>query len=229
MQFVSIDHIDILFAIKLAEKTLIHNMGIIEKVSISFFAYKPVFHIFSIFDLKNFQNQEWRSLTRNICKAMIFSIIILAFIVALLTDSWYCMDHNFNVVDFALAFGVLINSSQLAITYISIQMKINLVDEVIDALEKVLIKRKCSSPLIFIDEYFSTDVGIFPTGCELASKRIAHYELLEKRFTVYISVAAKMLIGINLLCCAVTFLIPVSYTIFGYPQPDQWFRLYQFK
>lgn len=208
-------------------------MGIIEKVSISFFAYKPVFHIFSIFDLKNFQNQEWRSLTRNICKAMIFSIIILAFIVALLTDAWYCMDHNFNVADFALAFGVLVNTSQYTITYISIQMKRNLVDEVIDTLEKVLIKRKCSTPLIFIGEYFSTDSRHFylthPTGCEFAPKRIEHYDLLENRFTVIISVGAKISIGINFLCCAVTFLVPVSYAIFGYPQPDPWFRLYQFQ
>lgn len=115
----------------------------IKKVTV-FAAFKPFFHIFTIFDLKNFRNQERRILLRHICQATTISMMVLAFIVAIWSDALYCITQKFIVVQIALAFGILINSIQLAITYISIQVKRDLVDEVIARLEKVIIHREYS-------------------------------------------------------------------------------------
>lgn len=121
-------------------------MATISQVTV-FSAYKPIFNIFNIFtifDVKNFQNQERHILIRNVCQSMTLLMLILAFIIAILSDGWYCMDQNDKVTAFAFPFGILINASQLAITYISNQIKGDLADEVIARLEKVIIHREYS-------------------------------------------------------------------------------------
>lgn len=205
----------------------------IGKVSV-FRAYKPILHIVTIFDMKNFRIANNRILIRNICQAIAISMMVLALIVAILCDIWYCMDNNFNVPEIALPFGVLINLAQLAITYISIRMKSGLVDEVISRLEKEITKRKYSvghiNQLSSIDACirFYTQYLIF-IGCELASKRTAHYERLEDRFAFFISTMFKVAIVDSFLFFGVAFFVPISYAIFGYPEPDHWARVYEFR
>lgn len=117
-------------------------MKSVEKVA-AFSAYAPILHIFRIFDLDNFRNKELLILIHNIGQAIAFAIIALAFIVAIVCDVWYCMDHKFT--EHALPFALLINFPQLAVTYTSIRLNINLVDEVIVKLKQVIRKRKYTS------------------------------------------------------------------------------------
>lgn len=106
-----------------------------------FAAYKPLLHIFSIFNLKKFRNQELCRSLCNICQAIAVSMITLAFIGALVFNTWYCMGKHFIVAQIALPFGILINSLQFAFTYISIRMRSGLVDEVIVGIGKIVKKR----------------------------------------------------------------------------------------
>lgn len=112
-----------------------------QKVAV-FSAYKPLLHILTIYDMNNFQNQTRPILIRNICQAISLSIIFVSVTVALICDAWYFIDQHFHLADIALALGILISVTQLAITYISIRMKNDLANEVIAALEKIIIHRE---------------------------------------------------------------------------------------
>ena len=78
----------------------------------------------------------------NVCQAIVFSTLFFGFTIAMLCDAWHCLCHNFYVAHIALALGVFIGATQLAITYISIRMNNGLVDEVIIDLSKIVTKRK---------------------------------------------------------------------------------------
>lgn len=105
-------------------------------------AYKPFLHILTIYDAKNFQNQNRRTLARNICQCVIVSMLCIASIVAILCDIWYCFIGNrFDVAKMALPFGIIVNVMQLVITYASIGSQNRLVYEVIDGLEEIITNR----------------------------------------------------------------------------------------
>lgn len=127
-----------------ALRKIISNMNFFGNVA-EFLAYEPFHQILHVFDFNHHRNQERRILIRNIGQAFTFSIMILAFIVAILCDAWYCMNRDFNIAENALPVGILINIPPYGIKYISLLMKINLVDEVILKLKQVITKRKCSS------------------------------------------------------------------------------------
>lgn len=116
-------------------------MSNIQKVPV-FSTYKPFLHILTIYDWKNFHNQDRRILKRNICLAIVVSILALAFIVAMVCDAWFCVTNNFNVVEIGSAFGILINAVQFAITYNSIRMKSDLVNQLIAGMNKIINERK---------------------------------------------------------------------------------------
>lgn len=116
-------------------------MGSGRKVSV-FSTYKPLLRILTIYDWKNFQNQKRPTLTRNICQAIAISVLVLAFIVAFVCDVMHCLNHHFHVTQIALPLGLLIGSTQFALTFASIRMKDDLVNTVINDLHKIVMKRK---------------------------------------------------------------------------------------
>lgn len=54
------------------------------------------------------------------------------------------------------------------------------------------------------------------------------YDHLEEQFAFLIAIVIKVGIVLTSLFFGVAFFIPISYGIFGYPEPDQWFRMYEF-
>lgn len=117
------------------------NMAIGGKVP-AFSAYKPFLHILHIYKSENFQNQHRRILIRNTCQAIVYSACILSMAIFLMSDVKHCLSYNLHVAQIALPLGILVGVSQLIITYISIRMKDDLIDEVIANLNKIITKRE---------------------------------------------------------------------------------------
>lgn len=107
-----------------------------------FGAYEPFFRILTAYDAENLRNQDRSVLIRNIWRAIMISVLSLAFIGAMVCDVTYCLGYNFDVTKIASAFGVFINSIQVAITFISIRKKNDLLHKVIAGISKITNERR---------------------------------------------------------------------------------------
>lgn len=63
-------------------------------------------------------------------------------------DAWYCISLKFDLSIAAVPLGVLINPNQIAITYITIQWKLRLTNELIEKLNGIVNERTFSIHLI---------------------------------------------------------------------------------
>lgn len=107
-----------------------------------FASFRPFQHVLTIFDSKNFQNQDRRILKRNIGLAITVAVCAVCYVVAMSSNAWFCASRKFDVAKIALAFGVLINAMQFAITYISIRMKNDVVNRLIAGINKIINERE---------------------------------------------------------------------------------------
>lgn len=63
-------------------------------------------------------------------------------------------------------------------------------------------------------------------GCENSPHRIALYGSVEGRLSLLTSNIIKSAAVITAIVWGGTFLVPISYAIFGSPKPDHWTRVY---
>lgn len=111
----------------------------------AFGAYQPFVRNMKIFSLAKFQNPNTqRAVIHNICHAIGFAILLLSFALFMLSDMWYCIGHGFDLSEVVLPFAMIINSTQIGITYISIKWKIQLLDGTIASLGEIIEKRTYS-------------------------------------------------------------------------------------
>lgn len=108
----------------------------------TFSAYRPFLHILTIYDSKNLRNPDRRVRIRNICQAIVVSVFALDFIAAVVCNTLYCLDYNFDVAQVAFSIGIISNSLQVSITCILFQMKNDLVDKVISDIGQLVNERK---------------------------------------------------------------------------------------
>lgn len=59
-------------------------------------------------------------------------------------------------------------------------------------------------------------------GCERSMILQAHYEKLEKRFALFVSIGVKCAIFIIVGFSGALAMVPMPHMAFGYPQPNQW-------
>lgn len=114
-----------------------------QKVAV-FASFRPFQHILTIFDSNNFQNQPSHIYTRNMLQAITVAFFGVCYVVAMSSNAWFCVSRHFEVGDIALAFGVLINAMQFAITYITIRVKNETIVELITDIDEIINKRECS-------------------------------------------------------------------------------------
>lgn len=108
-----------------------------------FGAFQPFLDIINICNSTNFRNVDKRIVIQNIFRAIAFAAIVFGFTMILLSDAWYCISVKFDFSVAAVQLGILINSLQFAITYISFRWKIRLTDELIQKLSRIINKRRC--------------------------------------------------------------------------------------
>lgn len=110
--------------------------------------FKPFLNNLAIFNKNNFQNQTRRNLYRNIFYAIVLSLFFIGYTVAMLSDAWHCVVHEFDVATLAFQIGFFSNGSIWAIAHMSIRLKNEQVKEVIDNLAESIKKRKYELGLI---------------------------------------------------------------------------------
>lgn len=108
----------------------------------AFAAFKPFFHILSIYDWKNLQNSNRRIAFKHRCQAIAVFVAEICYFIVLVSGACLCMETDFNVTECATQIGLLINSTQLAITYMSIRLRKDHVNEVIININEVVLKRE---------------------------------------------------------------------------------------
>lgn len=118
-----------------------------QKVSVMA-AYRPFLHALTIFEVKNFQNQDRRTLHRNLCYAIALLLSFSMYIVAYSSNVWYILNQEFDIAKLAFQIGIFIGGAIFIITYISIKLNHIVVNEVVANLKKIVIKRKYELGLI---------------------------------------------------------------------------------
>lgn len=105
--------------------------------------YKPLLHILTIYDWKNFQHQDRRTVFSNLLQAIAVSASAFGYFICLLCDAWYCIEHSFNVTKVAMQMALFISALQLAIAYITIRINNERVNDAISAINRIVTERKC--------------------------------------------------------------------------------------
>lgn len=105
-------------------------------------AYKPFLRSLTIYNSKNFQNQDQPTLARNRREAIAISIIFFGLFVSAYANTWYVHSKNFNVAAIPVPIGLFIGVLQHMITYAFVLMKNDQVDEVLACIEQTVLKRK---------------------------------------------------------------------------------------
>lgn len=113
-----------------------------------FGAFRPFLRISNIFDSVNFQSPNRSIFIQNTRNAIGFAILIFGFSLTMVSDAWYCISLKFDLSIAAVPLGVLINPNQIAITYITIQWKLRLTNELIEKLNGIVNERTFSIHLI---------------------------------------------------------------------------------
>lgn len=107
-----------------------------------FAAYKPFLCILTAYDAENLRNPDRCIWIRNIWRAAVISVLALSFSGVMVCDIRYCYGYHFDLAQIASAFGVFINSIQVAITFISIRKKNDLLHKVIAGISKITNERR---------------------------------------------------------------------------------------
>lgn len=110
-----------------------------QKIAI-FDAFKPFLRILSVLNARNFQNQQHRF--KNICLAIACFIFLINLFISIMAAICHCIALKFDLGQIALPFALLINSVQMLITYISIEIKNKQIEEMIAGLVETIHKRK---------------------------------------------------------------------------------------
>lgn len=97
-------------------------------------AFSPFLQAMMIYNAENFKIQNRR--------IFIFSILLIALIGGVVCDLLYCVDNEFDIIKLTMPIGVLVGATEVTLTYASIAMKNDLVDDVIASLRKTIIQRK---------------------------------------------------------------------------------------
>lgn len=121
-------------------------------------AYKPFHHALTIFDVRNFRNQDRRTSHRNLCYAIALLTLFSMFIVAYVSNVWHILNQEFDIAKLAFQIGIFIGGAIFIITYTSIKLNHVVVNEMLASLEKIIIKRKYKLSLVFrgkqLDTYY---------------------------------------------------------------------------
>lgn len=97
----------------------------------------PFYRLLNVYKIENFRHPIRGVAIRNICFAIGFYALIIGFLIGALNEVSYCYAHNFNLRVIASTFGIFIVTVQLGITFASMILKIQLVNMVIDSLQRI--------------------------------------------------------------------------------------------
>lgn len=194
--------------------------------SVAFSAFQPFLRILTVYKWENFQAPGSHR-SRNVCRAAVVSLFAFSSIMLILSDAWHCYSHQFDFRESALPIAILFSAPALAIAYISIGMKGGMIIEVIDHLNEIVSKRNALIRTYHCNRRDSHSIGSNKLSHDATA--YARYGDLDKRYAAYASILIKYYMWNLIPLFGVSALVPVSYLICGYPQPQHWSPLLGFR
>lgn len=194
-----------------------------------FGAFRPFLRILTVYNANNFRNKQHRF--KNICLAIACFIFLVNLLISVMAAIWHCIALKFDLGQAALPFALLINSVQMLITYISIEIKNKQIEATIAGLIATIHKRKpLKCHFQSISAQFNT-YAIFSigSGCRLSAETRFGYNKLEQKFARIVSFIVNFCILVNVVFFTASAMIPVFYAIFNYPQPHQWRTMFEYR
>lgn len=108
-----------------------------------FRAFRPFLLALRIYDSANFRHGDRRIVVRHGCIAVLFTMMILSFVLFALNDALFCIATGFDLSAIALPFGLVITCSLFAAIYMSFGWNIRVLEGLIDSLTEMTTERKC--------------------------------------------------------------------------------------
>lgn len=203
-------------------------MPIVPKLSV-LRAFDPFLSFLISSKAKEFEYSKHRR--QKIAKAAIIAILSVCYAIAMVADFWYCYRLEFNFHIIAFPFAILFNGTQLLLTYVSLWMNNERVEQSISTIDEMVNRREFDlGELYFWHRAEFTDwSNISAIGCSRSLRCHAKFDRLENRFTVATSIAMKTFHVNYGMLFGITAMIPIFYGIFHYPEPDNWATILQFK
>lgn len=111
-----------------------------EQKTVIFNAFKPFLRILTVCSASNFQNEKHRS--KSICLLIVRFMLLINLLISMMAAICHCIKLELDLGQIALPFALLINSLQMLITFISIEIKNEQIKEIIAGLAETIDKRK---------------------------------------------------------------------------------------
>lgn len=106
-------------------------------------SFLPLFRILTIYNAENFRGANSpRLLFRNITQAIIFSIVLFAYLVGNMSNAWLCYSLKFDLIKTAIPLPVLLCNTQILIIYVSVALINHTINSTIERLQEICEKRK---------------------------------------------------------------------------------------
>lgn len=106
-------------------------------------AYQPFLHILTIYNTKHFKNNtQNRCVFRHICHAIVFTTTTFGYTVSTLSSVWYCNHYAWDLNKISLPFSLMLTVVQLSVSYTSLAINNQVVENLIDCLHRIVNKRK---------------------------------------------------------------------------------------
>lgn len=110
--------------------------------SFVFQAYWPYLHVLTLYKIESFQNIRLWIILRNVCLAVAFTILFIGYTIAVIAQIWYSYQHDFKFGIIATPLGIGINSTQIAIVFVSMVHRMDQVNCAISQLRRTVENRK---------------------------------------------------------------------------------------
>lgn len=117
-------------------------------------AFKPFYRMLTVYNSANFRNADKRTIFCNLWRATVATILIGSLAFATIVAVWYFFQNEFQLRIIAMPFATNITTYQINITYISMRLKLQQIDQVIASLNETINQRTATS------NFFTYSVGL---------------------------------------------------------------------
>lgn len=201
-------------------------------------AFEPFLGLLTCSQTKRFENSSQR--IKNVAKVTMLAILSASYVSLLAIDLLYCYGLGSDLRSIAFPFAILINGTQLTLTYTSLWSNNQRVEQTIGALDEMVEKRKFTLGQTLelhtrgCDQFNRTEmIWVFSLsvsdliGYKVSQETRAKYESLESRFTSVTSMVLRIFVANYSIMLGASAMMPIFYGIFHYPEPQQWTSLTQ--
>lgn len=105
---------------------------------VALYAFWPFHGILNVYRTENFENVTLSTRILNIFQAFAYSAVVFGYLVSMVAQVWYCYDVDFQLRDMAPTLGVMMLTTQLAISHATLTMNLKQVNEIIANLRRIV-------------------------------------------------------------------------------------------